>query len=240
VTRFQILFVIACSCAHCAVITDLPSFLAQTGPNSVATFDDVPAGTASPFTSAGATFTDSSGGVVLNTLVGLGHSFWFGSAGSLPNFYGTLLTYSITLPRDASAFGFLMACFGCDPVNDSQFSWTLRSATGDVVGSGSTIVDLSVGSEGDPRFLGVTSPVSFRSIEITKNLVDNPRNEGGTYVIDDFRFAQAIPEPSSLVLIGSAFAALSAIRSRSRRGLPRAVHIVTSCRASRSTLVTGS
>jgi hypothetical protein len=218
VKRLSLLFVVAYSCAHCAVITDLSSFLAQTGPNSIATFDDVPAGTASPFTSGGATFSDAEGAGVLNTLVGLGHSFWFGSAGSPPNFYGTLIDYSVSLPRDENAFGFLMACFGCDPVpNDSRFSWTLRSATGVVVGSGSAIVDLSPASEGAPRFLGVTSPVSFRSIEITKRQVDNPGG-GLAYVIDDFRFAQAIPEPSSLVLIGSAFAALSAIRSRPRRG----------------------
>jgi hypothetical protein len=65
----------------------------------------------------------------------------------------------------------------------------------------------------------VTSPIPFRSIEITKNLADNPQSGGGAYVIDDFRFAQAIPEPSSLVLIGGAFVALYAIRSRPKHGL---------------------
>ena len=206
--------VLSTTCQADTIYSDLSSFLAATGPNSVATFDDVPAGTTEPFTSGGATFTNS-GGTVLNSLVGLDHSFWFGSQGSSPNFFGTITDYNVSLPATETAFGVLMACFGCDPMpNESLISWTLfsgPSGTGSIVDSGSQLVDLSPDSEGNPTFLGVVSPVSFESLAVTKTEVASGQ-PGGTYVIDDFRYATSVPEPSSALATVVAVVVLGWIR----------------------------
>jgi hypothetical protein len=107
--------------------------------------------------------------------------------------------YNVTLPVNENAFGVLMACFGCDPPNDSRVSWTLfsgPSGSGSVVDSGSQVIDLSGASDGNPRFLGVLSSATFRSIAITKVSLSTGF-PGDAYVIDDFRFAAAsVPEPS--------------------------------------------
>ena len=172
------------------LLTDLNSFVAQTGPNTVSTFEEVTAGTAAPVISAGATFSSSTG-MVINSLVNLPHSFWFGTAGTAPNFFGVLLNYNVSLPSDQNAFGVLMSCFGCEGPNDTRISWTLFSGpfgTGTVVDAGSQIIDLTNNSEGIPRFLGIISPLPFRSIAITKVQASSGFG-GGTYVIDDFRFA---------------------------------------------------
>jgi hypothetical protein len=217
--RTLILTVAAAVCLHAAtVFTTESSFVAQTGPNTVATFEDVAAGTGTPVISAGATFSAANpSAIVMDNLVALPHSFWFGSAGSSPNFFGTLTDYNVSLPSSENAFGVLMTCFGCDPPNDSRISWTLfsgPSGTGSVVDSGSQIIDLSL--SGTVRFLGVISSATFQSIAITKIDVGSGFG-GGTYVIDDFRFATAaasVPEPSYALPIMLALAGLQAFRKR--------------------------
>ncbi len=186
------------------VFTDLSAFLAKTEANTVATFEDVTAGATAPVTSAGATFS-AVGGTVVNSLVNLPHTFWFGSAGSSPNFFGTVINYNVNLPSNQNAFGVLMSCFGCDQPNDSRFSWTLYtgpSATGLVVDTGSQVIDLSSSSDGNPRFLGVVSSAPFRSIAITKVAASSGFG-GGAYVIDDFRFANTAVFAGSIAHIAT-------------------------------------
>jgi hypothetical protein len=201
------------------VVTDLTAFLAETGANSIATFDDVPADNNSgsklvTVTSGGATITGL--GPVRSELVLLDHSFWFGSAGSAPNFFGPTLNYNVSFPSEADAFGVLMACFGCDSVpNDAQIAWTLYSPTGSVVGLGSQIIDLTASSDGDPRFLGVISSVPFASVAITKTIAGTG-TPGGDYVIDDFRYVSNVPEPSNVFILSAGTAVLFWVAQRKR------------------------
>jgi hypothetical protein len=59
-------FVISSSLTAATIFTTVSSFMAQTGPNTVATFDDVAAGTAAPFNSAGAGFSSTPLSGVMN------------------------------------------------------------------------------------------------------------------------------------------------------------------------------
>jgi hypothetical protein len=175
------------SFSSAVVFTDLQAFVAQTGPNSVATFEDVPAGSRAPFKSGGAMFIDPPDSVVSTSLVGQPRSFWFKSAGSSPNFYGTMIQFSVVFPTEVNAFGFFAGAFVED--NVSPFTWTLYKGSS-VVGSGSQGAASVFGS----GFLGVISPVSFQSVTISRS-----QSAGGTgaYVIDDFRYA-SLPNATPL------------------------------------------
>lgn len=190
-----------------AILIDLGSFVAQTGTNSVATFDDVANGTTSPFSSSGVLFSTSIGGAsVTNSLVGLPHSFWFGSAGSAPDFFGPILGFSASLPSPVEGVGFLYSGFGSGLDNVTYTLYSGPGQSGLVVGSGSAVFDLNtiINGSGSPNFFGVTSSTPFQSVVIGAAT-------GGTYVIDDFRFAStatasATSEPSTAALVVLAMA----------------------------------
>jgi hypothetical protein len=175
--------------------SDLTSFVAQTNTNTVATFEDVPANSGSIFKSGGVMFAFPPGATVLTSLVGQAHPFWFGSLGSRPSFVGTTLGFSAILPSQANAFGFVIACFGCDTApNASTINWTLYSSQNVPVGSGSKTISLNLSngctstSGCAAQFFGVISPVSFTRVDIQKG------GSGGTVVFDDFRYASALDD----------------------------------------------
>jgi hypothetical protein len=143
-------------------VTDLQTFIAQTGTNSVAT---------------GANFVSPSFAGVMDSLVGQRHSFWFKSSGSSPNFFGTMVEFTVSFPSDVSAFGFVPAAFAGDIA--SPFTWTLYSASGDIVAIGS----VSAASVFASGFLGVISSAPFRSVTVGRS-----GSGTGAYMIDDFRF----------------------------------------------------
>lgn len=175
--------------------TNLSNFVASTGANSVATFDDVPAGTSNPI-SGGVAFTSSG---VDNNAVGLSDSFWFAGIGSSPNWLATVTNtpnvLNVTFPTDVTAFGFLFACFACDVLaNDAEIHWTLLSESGTTVADGSAVYNFGPGfSYATANFLGVQSSVPFRSVQIVRMSASTQLASGGAWFIDDFRFAQAPP-----------------------------------------------
>ena len=221
IVSVSITVLLAAVAVGAATFTDLSAFVAHTGPNSIATFDDLAVGTSAPFTSGGASFSNVTGGATaLNSLVGLPHSFWFGSGGSGANFLGTLFGYTASFSANQSAFGVLMACFGCDTAaNDSSISWTLfsgPSGTGSVVGTGSQVVNFLNGFGNNARFVGVTSTLPFQSVVIDKNVVGADFH-GGTYLVDDFRFAATAinnPEPAYTVPLIAALVGMFYWRTR--------------------------
>ena len=155
--------------ASTIVYTSVARFVSATGPNTVANFNDVPPDTNAPFTSDGVGFANAQ---VLNNAAGLPESFWFctqgsGSSWALTNTYYDPLT--ITFAPGADTFGFLFTCFACDVTpHNAGPQWSLPSASGAVVGSGTTAYNLYSGSYPAPNFLGVTSDVSFESVTVTR------------------------------------------------------------------------
>jgi hypothetical protein len=185
------------------VYTDLTSFASATGPNSIANFDDVAAGTSSPFTSDGVGFSNAT---VEDDAVSLGDSFWFGGQGSAPNWASTDSAngpMTLTFPSDVVAFGFLFTCFACDAIsNNAGMQWTMLSASDSIVGSGTTTYnfDTATGfSYASPYFLGVESTVPFQSVTVERTDIDTGLADGGVWFVDDVRDAAATPEPSTAV-----------------------------------------
>jgi len=180
------------------IITSLSTFEAQTASNTVATFDDIAAGTSPPFTSGGATFLTGTDGVVQDSLMGFSDSFWFNSAGSPPNFLGTGMFWDVSFDSNVGAFGMLMAPFGENPPNESRFTWTLYSGpglSGSVVDSGSDVPNPWPASS--PAFIGLISQVPFQSVSFEiSDATQNCLGCGGAYIIDDFRYAESVPEPA--------------------------------------------
>jgi hypothetical protein len=184
------------------VYTDLAGFVSATEPNSIANFDDVPAGTSSPFTSDGVGFSNAA---VEDTSVSLGDSFWFGGQGSPPNWAWTdsaNASLTITFPSDVTAFGFLFTCFACDQTsNNAGMQWTLLSASDSIAGSGTTTYnfDPATGfSYSSPYFLGVESTVPFQSVTVERTDINTGLADGGVWFVDTVREATAAPEPSTV------------------------------------------
>ncbi len=206
------------------VYTDLTSFASATGPNSIANFDDVAAGTSSPFTSDGVGFSNAT---VEDDAVSLGDSFWFGGQGSAPNWASTDSAngpMTLTFPSDVVAFGFLFTCFACDAIsNNAGMQWTMLSASDSIVGSGTTTYnfDTATGfSYASPYFLGVESTVPFQSVTVERTDIDTGLADGGVWFVDNVRDAAATPEPSTAVYFALCIAWM-AIRFRAhtvRRG----------------------
>lgn len=199
------------------VYTDLGSFVSATGPNSIANFDDVAAGTSSPFTSDGVGFSNAA---VENNAVSLGDSFWFGGQGSPPNWAWTdsaNAPMTITFPSDVVAFGFLFTCFACDAIpNNAGMQWTLLSASDSVVSSGTTTYnfDPAMGfSYSSPYFLGVESTVPFQSVTVERTDINTGLADGGVWFVDTVRDAAAAPEPSTVAYFALSIAWM-AIRFR--------------------------
>ena len=191
------------STGFCATTTytNLSSFVANTGTNSVATFDDVSVGTINP-TSNGVAFTSPNSVTnVVNNVVSQSHSFWFPGMGSSPNWLFTITNtpnvLTVTFPSNVTAFGFLFTCFACETLaNDTQMHWTLLSASGTPVSSGSSVYNFGSGfSYATANFLGVQSSVSFKSVQIVRMNVSTQLASGGVWFLDDLRFAQGPPLP---------------------------------------------
>jgi len=203
--RFGFPLLLMVSTGFCATTTytNLSSFVANTGTNSVATFDDVSVGTINP-TSNGVAFTGSNSATsVVNNVVNQPHSFWFPGIGSSPNWLFTITNtpnvLTVTFPSNVTAFGFLFTCFACESLaNDAQMRWTLLSDSGTPVGSGSSVYNFGAGfTYATPNFLGVQSSVSFKSVQIVRMNVSTQLASGGVWFLDDLRYAQG-PPPSVL------------------------------------------
>jgi hypothetical protein len=121
---------------------------------------------------------------VVDSVVGLPHSFWFGNAGSPPNFLITNLAFQVVFPRDVTAAGLNFASFVGDPVHIDHLSlnWTLLSAKGEPLLKSSTLYSLD-----DSPFFGVAFETPFRSLQI-----DGLQFSGGgsaNWFADDLRWS---------------------------------------------------
>jgi hypothetical protein len=82
-----------CGAPQVTSVSDRNAFIAGTGPNSVATFDDVAVYTQTPFTSGGVFFTvpaNAAADLVVNSQVCYPDLFWFPGVGTPPNFVSML------------------------------------------------------------------------------------------------------------------------------------------------------
>jgi hypothetical protein len=177
------------------VFDDRGAFAAATGPNQVATFDDVPALTTAPFTSGGVLIEQhlSFGSpIVRDQSVGQPHSYWFPGAGSAPNFLDTVISFKATFPYDVRAVGFDFTCFFCSSGPSDKLSWELYSEGGSLVASGEAFYDFSGWTFSFTPFFGVTSDVAFRSLVVTRPSL-------GNWFADDLRFSEVtVPAPDTL------------------------------------------
>jgi hypothetical protein len=174
---------------HSAQVTAIFSdaiFISETGPNTIATFDDVSANTFAPFVSNGVSIVGipappSPLPEVINSLVGQPDLFWFPGVGSPPNFLLTNIgPFQATFPVDARAVGFDYNCFACDgTASQDSVAWTLLSAFGDIVGSGVTTTDFT----GNVKFFGLISDTPFRTVQISRS---DPKN----WELDNLRYSQ--------------------------------------------------
>ena len=200
---FSFLLFLMVSTGFCATTTytSLSSFVANTGTNSAATFEDLPVGTINPTSNGVAFSSPNSITSVVNNVVNQSHSFWFPGMGSSPNWLFTITNtpnvLTVTFPSKVTAFGFLFTCFACESlVNDAQMRWTLLSDSGTPVGSGSSIYNFGTGfTYATANFLGVQSSVSFKSVQIVRMNVSTQSASGGVWFLDDFRYAQGPPPP---------------------------------------------
>ena len=165
---------VATPSSQTVALADRNAFIAQTGPNVIAGFEDVPANTGTPFVSNSVSFTGP--GQVLNSLVGAANSFWFPNSGT--QFLLTNFNIHATFPADVSAAGFDYHCFACALTpTDVSIQWQLQAANGTIIDSGSTVSDFTDGV----KFFGLKSALPFRSILITAG--------GGNWTADNVRSA---------------------------------------------------
>jgi len=171
--------------AHVNTVFSEATYVSETGPNTIATFDDVAANTFAPFVSDGVSFVGIPAPPaplpeVINSLI-YPDLFWFPGVGSPPNFLLTNIgPFQATFPVDARAMGFDYNCFACDgTASQDSVAWTLLSASGDVVGSGVTTTDFTVGV----KFFGLISDTPFRTVQISRS---DPKN----WELDNLRYSQ--------------------------------------------------
>jgi hypothetical protein len=114
---------------------------------------------------------------VLNELVGLPASFWFGDEAIGSRFVLTNGAVSVSFAVDQQAFGFSAGCFACDGENQTSL-WQIQLHDDQgLVGQIDQELPLRGGAA---LFLGVLSERPFRRATIV-------RGGGGNWVIDDLR-----------------------------------------------------
>lgn len=166
--------------------------------NSVANFS-------SPLTIAGATFSGSPTGAV--SVVDSGFFaplFQFNSGAVLSGFSFV----DVTLPAGTTAIGTdLMS------TNPSGLPFQVTLSNGET---------FLVNTPDQPArgFFGITSDVAITSIRFTT--VPGPNQSSGIPLVDNFSYGQAaaVPEPATMVLLGTGLAGV-AVRARSRRKSPK-------------------
>ena len=144
--------------ASAVVVDNLATFLSLTGPNTVATFEDVAVGTINP-TSGGISFAN---GEVNNLVIGP-HGFWFGGA-SPTNFVGSVIVVGASFTTDVTAFGLNWSPFTSIKPGEFFF-WELYDENTDLVAAGSYAIPAS-SMIGDDLFWGVLSDTAFRSVRV--------------------------------------------------------------------------
>lgn len=182
------------------ILTDRNAFIGDTGPNTIATFDDVAVGASAPFVSNGVSFPVVNGPAgcyqanpsspfpcVVNQLAGLSDSFWFPVVGTPPNFAFLLAGFQARFPTDVLAVGFDYNCFAC---GTSILAWTVTDDSGTAITSGT----VPAGFSSAPLFLGLICNVPFRSLSIER--CDSPGGVCGdaSWEADNVRYAKALAQ----------------------------------------------
>jgi len=166
-----------------AVYADRDAFVRATATNAVTGFDDLPAGTAAPFSSGAVAFSD--GPIVVNSIAGSPISFWFPAVGSAPNCVERGMGKA-TFANDVFAAGFdFVTGLGDAFANNTSLNWTLLSSSAAVVAAGSAVYDFS--SSHSVSFFGVVSDVPFRSLVLTRTIVQ--QSGWLNWFVDNLRYS---------------------------------------------------
>ena len=186
------------------VYNDLDKFLAATGPNRVATFEE-----GSGDASAAITFPDKVLSVVesvteASSSAAKPHAYWFGATGS-PSRFALVVPGSPTPPTNGLeavfpeailAAGLVFNCYECTegstPVQYGML-WTTSDADGTTIERGAIVFDRKIpaGSlQPGPSFLGLTTTKPFRRLTVQRT---GPFGGLQRWMIDDLRYATTLP-----------------------------------------------
>ena len=194
-----VISVVPAHAANVTLFTNRAAFIAASSNLQNITFEGIaPPGNVSPplasLTLLGVTFSDSPGNVFVVDSAFFAPTFAFGSGASLNG--GTGIT--AVLPAGITALGSdVMTALGNGPFQI-------------VLSTGDTFL-VPTGSNGVRNFAGFISDIPISSIRFNRT--------AGTPLFDNFVFGQAVaavPEPRTLVLMGTGLAAL-AIRARKKQ-----------------------
>ena len=165
------------------VVDDLATFVGLTGPNVVATFEDVAIPSTYPFVSGSLEFDEA---LVLDESVGMDQSFWFAGGASPDNWMG-IGDVPVVFPTEAMAFGFNWSLFS-NP-EQAYFDWQLFSSTGDLLAHGRYVIPQPFSFD-DELFFGLISDEPFASVRLNGIRSGTDPQRGGIWYLDDVRIAQ--------------------------------------------------
>jgi Repeat of unknown function (DUF5648) len=182
---------------------DLAQFLAATGPNRVATFEE-----GSPYASGGVAFPANLLKVVetvteASSTTAKPHAYWFRTTGTpsrfalvVPGDIGTPASgFTALFPEAVLAAGLVLNCYECSyystPVRYGVV-WTTDDGNGTTIEHGTMVLDrkIAAGSQQPgPAFFGMTTTKPFRRLTVQRWFFAG----GEPWMIDDVRYATTLP-----------------------------------------------